>query len=85
MLCFNSVSRHNKLVDVLKVSHLSFEIFSIFIGIHSKRIIVNLVRFHRKFVQCVINCYDGIFQQCIMKIESHGGSVSNIYYLQNLK
>ena len=30
LLCFNSVNRHSKLVDVLKVSHLSFEIFSIF-------------------------------------------------------
>ena len=45
--CFNSINRHRKLVDVLKISHLSFKIF---FDVHSKSIIVNLVRFDRKFV-----------------------------------
>ena len=46
-LCFNAINRHRKLVDVLKMSHLSFKIF---FDVDSKSTIVNLVRFDRKFV-----------------------------------
>ena len=47
LLCFNRINRHKKLLDVLKMSHLSFEIF---FDVDSKSIIVNLVRFDRKSV-----------------------------------
>ena len=48
LLCFNSINRHRKLVDVLEMSHLFFQIF--FFYVDSKSMIVNLVRFDTKFV-----------------------------------
>ena len=65
VVVFQLINRHRKLVDVLKMSHLSFEIF--FLCVDSKSIIVNLVRFDRKFVWSVIDCYDGRLK-CVGKI-----------------
>ena len=50
LLCFNSINRHRKLVDVLEMSHLSFQIFFFFFYVDSKSMIVHLVRFDTKFV-----------------------------------
>ena len=46
-LGFISTNRHKKLVDVLKMSHLTLKYF---FDVDSKSIIINLVRFGRKFV-----------------------------------
>ena len=61
LLCFNSINRQRKVVDVLKMSHLSFVFFVFcfvffflfFFYVDSKSIIFNLVRFDRKSVYIV--------------------------------
>ena len=52
VLYFNC-NRYIKLVDILKMSHLSLKDF-----LNSNSIKVCSMRFQEKFVKCIINCYD---------------------------